>query len=573
MKYNTLLPQTTLFIALVCLAVLASSCDCGNNKNSPESGQHMDGGGVADKSASESTKSWPDSTVENIGMDSPPSESPNESPIADAGAQDQPPQEASIETSQPLTPEEICPRIANLRCKHIMACCGGVGLRFASQQACTRALTDDCEKNTFVEELRGVTQGHIALSSENMQMCEAALQQESSCSALAPEQLKKVCRKVFDDKALSVGDTCKSQRGGLSCAAHMGQCVSSFLGGGEVVCARLAAEGEDCRNTPCQEGLHCPLHPGDTKECRAPLEQEKRCVSDHECRAGLACIEQRCTSPHKEGETCQTHRQCQPGFACHPTEEICVKAQENKSTCAFSGHCVDGLFCHQQRLQGSLCLAASKEGAFCQQTEDCLTPGLFYCHKQVCTKRPALNASCTSESGCQAPYQCDATTSTCQSLPTDGDHCRQASPACALGLTCLQESGTPRCRPLKTLQQACAVDEECAAGLYCKSKQCASLPSARETCYIGSCASGHYCEATSNTCKVHASTGGDCPIGNECPTTLACLPDTNGLRKCTTLPKQGERCRQRCQAGLLCRPSPLAGTCKPSLCQGFLLTP
>ena len=52
----------------------------------------MDGGGVADKSASESTKSWPDSTVENIGMDSPPSESPNESPIADAGAQDQPPQ-------------------------------------------------------------------------------------------------------------------------------------------------------------------------------------------------------------------------------------------------------------------------------------------------------------------------------------------------------------------------------------------------------------------------------------------------------------------------------------------------
>lgn len=286
-----------------------------------------------------------------------------------------------------------------------------------------------------------------------------------------------------------------------------------------------------------------------------------------------------------------------------PVGAECIYAKE----CVIGAHCVNDA----QAVGRGVCVPFQKVGDICNADADC-DPEVeqIYCAKQdfKCHVRGksgdpcAYTVSATStspalplllecdQSGAGNLY-CDPVTSTCKTLPGNGQPCLSplppgvsspCNPDPSLDLTCTTATGaggvTPgMCRAPGKLGDDCS-SLPCSADLYCSqtgtTAVCAALPGLGQPC-TGSfqeCAKPYYCSSAGTgvpTCVQPAALGQDCSMVT-CDTGLYC--DTTGAtRVCATQLGEGASClsSQQCRS-LMCSGTP--SVCQPSqagvLCTG-----
>ncbi len=277
--------------------------------------------------------------------------------------------------------------------------------------------------------------------------------------------------------------------------------------------------------------------------------------------------------------------------------------------CIYATECVTGAHCvNDTTVVGrGVCVPYQEVGAICNADADC-DPSVtnIYCAQQdfKCHLRGEAGAACAytlaangttptlplllecDDSPTSGLY-CDPTTSTCKTLPGDGQPCLSPLPpgitdACnpdpTLELTCAGTLGTGTsggtCKAPGKVGDNCAT-LPCAAGLYCNitsagtgtTEVCATLPTLGQPCAgpEQQCAKPYYCKfnATTDvsTCTQPAELNQDCSAVT-CDTGLYCASTGTGEACAAQLP-DGSPCEEALPGqclSLFC-----SGT--PSICQ------
>jgi hypothetical protein len=279
-----------------------------------------------------------------------------------------------------------------------------------------------------------------------------------------------------------------------------------------------------------------------------------------------------------------TSKQCnpKPGAVIPPVDPMMMDACLNVfigstavgDSCIYTHECVDGARCvgDAEAVARGVCVPYQEENDICNSDADCDPKVIdLYCalDDYHCHVRSPLGGQCayTTDSGTKSlPLRlecktkpnnlyCDAVSSTCKQLPSDGEACLSPLPpgvssACdpdpALQLVCDASGGgsTGVCRAPGNVGDDCST-RACATGLYCDSSTtvriCKSLPDFGQDCsFSGTCKKPYYCNFSKSpaVCDQPASVGEDC-TSVTCDTGLTCDPTT---RLCKTLLPDGANC-------------------------------
>jgi hypothetical protein len=292
-------------------------------------------------------------------------------------------------------------------------------------------------------------------------------------------------------------------------------CVNGNCGQATSECAtkcdcdpgKICEEGA-CQDPPvqCSGGDDCPRGPADRCEAFSCNGFTRQCVDpDPEpCTVAADCSGRPgCTG----GAICA----CTSSGACVP--DVACTAQDEATTCG-SGNFCDG---------NGRCQALPA----CTQTSDCTASGLS-CGPAGFCERPR---ACTATTDCQAPPNtfCDTNTGFC-ALPT----CVNGGITCQNGLECSQGSG--RC----------------------------VQPGTGTTCTANAnCSEDEYCDFPDQLCRLGCRDNLDCPSGQNCDGTHACVGSGDGGGG-----QFGDSCADDsgCQSPLIC--GRITGTCTDS-CSPF----
>jgi hypothetical protein len=277
------------------------------------------------------------------------------------------------------------------------------------------------------------------------------------------------------------------------------------------------------------------------------------------------------------GEACLLQGECAKGSHCvgagNGAEGVCVPYQEENQICNSSSECdplVCNLYCAHQDFQ---CHVRSPVGGPCAYTTDPVT-GI---------PTTPLLLECDNSAG---NVFCDPETSTCQTLPGDGEPCLSPSPpgvfnSCdpspTLSLVCDQSTKT--CRGPGMLGDNCSTIQcSSKAMLYCDhstaTPTCKSLPSLGQSCaQSGQCAAPYFCNfnMAPASCDQPAQLGQMCSFQKGCDTGLYCDTQTTPS-VCKSKLADGATCTssQMCLSsicnfvtggGLVCSPSTTSVQC------------
>jgi hypothetical protein len=184
-----------------------------------------------------------------------------------------------------------------------------------------------------------------------------------------------------------------------------------------------------------------------------------------------ACIPRGGTIPN--GASCGTSWQCASGscFGDSPTNlgscGTCVPSSLLNQACD-SSICADGLHCARTSTSGTtpVCTEPVAMGGTCVDTTVCPADGYCDPTTNVCTKLPAVGQPCNPSAvvycdPTQAGALCDATSSTCEAIPSpDGGGCStspDAGRACS-GVLSVGSACTPS-------DDVCAIGSACTGGV------------------------------------------------------------------------------------------------------------
>jgi hypothetical protein len=229
------------------------------------------------------------------------------------------------------------------------------------------------------------------------------------------------------------------------------------------------------------------------------------------------------------GNDCQLAGECNKDAHCvgagSGTEGVCVPYQMENQICNDSSDCdpsVCNLYCAHKDFQ---CHVRSPVGGPCAYTNDATTnnmPGL-----------PLLLECDVSTPG----IYCNPATSTCDTLPGDGQPCLSplppggftgCNPDPMLMLSCDTSGGMPGvCRGPAMAGQDCT-NRQCATMLTCDHSTtpptCKGLPTLGQPCPNGQCMSPYVCNfnMTPLTCVQAQQLGQMCSFNMQCDPTLFC---------------------------------------------------
>ncbi|HAA55382.1 MAG TPA: hypothetical protein DCE42_11535 [Myxococcales bacterium] len=543
--------KTRFFLCFLTLWLLTPpACSPPTTQEHPQEHAHRDGG---ERDEPEVTSERPPELPETHNTE--PQETPTES-VA----------ENTPEHTAPLTIDAICDRIAQTTCTVLFKCCQTYGLKYASEAACQTNLQQSCQ-SAYEREKKALAAGHMIIDKSQLARCIQATKDAGAQCHVIPSALSQdACQGIIQDKA-SGGEECKSQLGGVHCANNKGVCFAEPTG---FPCKIWSPQGQACSKAPCAPGLFCDPQDPVPALCRAPADKGEACRVPAHCKEGLACLNKLCSDPLDEGKACDNVFQCKEGFACDISQTKCVATQKLGESCSFPLHCGRKEAC-QSLTTGLICQKAKQQGEACTQSKECIDD--HGCISGSCQPLPQTGQTCQPTPGCRKDAYCDTTSQKCVALPKDGETCRTSKPKCATGLTCFQSSST--CKPPGQADALCQDDEECEPGVYgCQSGRCTLLPKENEPCFQDViCHKSVVCDLQKKTCVPRKKEGEECPLGFECALTLACITDTDKIKRCRSIPKEGESCTLTCADGLRCRPGIVKGRCIPGVCQGALKTP
>lgn len=203
------------------------------------------------------------------------------------------------------------------------------------------------------------------------------------------------------------------------------------------VCRPDLQDGERCGpEAVCADGLLCREDEG---RCGQASEEGGRCLSSHECGAGLSCLDGACAQRGEEGAACTASDLCAPGLRC--ADGACARPGLQGDPCDEWRDCVFGLWC---RLGGCRPLHPwSPEGGVCERTSDCL--GGRPCRGGTCLPRSGELGPCLNDRDCTGDLWCrpgDAQ-GECRQRLQAGSHC-VAEHACR-SLACDWSTQPPVC--------------------------------------------------------------------------------------------------------------------------------
>jgi hypothetical protein len=187
------------------------------------------------------------------------------------------------------------------------------------------------------------------------------------------------------------------------------------------------------------------------------------CTNSDQCANGMACefIDgvRQCTTQGTAGQDCNlpSRPTCRRGFTCTPNPG-------DDDTCK-SNSIVYGLQAGQP---------CAPPGSMCEPGLACTnTPGGL-----VCAAVAVLDGACfrAQPTHCPPEQFCDAETGmegTCVDLPADSEACRDRSPECGAGLTCVGATAqsTGFCRFVGENGDGCSQASECYSG-NCQNSLC-----------------------------------------------------------------------------------------------------
>lgn len=390
-----------------------------------------------------------------------------------------------------------------------------------------------------------------------------------------------------NDKQVCVAFSCSSDTDCQSCAQAVcdttkGICVANTVI--QPVCqkhedceSRLCVKGRclvckedrDCPNNRCKSGrcIQC----ADDRDCPSNLCDNdicKSCQANENCRNGLLCKDKICVkcSSHTECTSrlcvdggckpCAKDVDCPDGLLCR--DKICTPCATNADCASFL--CVNGACrnCTTQTDCGSGECQNGRCAATCQQHSDCSTNLCVQNRCLACKEADDCKESLRCiDSRCANPCRSTAECLTgricvsgkCQ-LPQEGEICSSLV-GCAQTLSCINESGTTRCRqtcdPLNTTNN-------CPAGQFCAFQPSDDLDR------------NGICKPSNNGNKLGQACDDN---GPKCEVDLVCKTDGKDklCRKlCDT--QQAKSCADTEICVGIDTQRPRFGVCLPSICKG-----
>jgi hypothetical protein len=380
---------------------------------------------------------------------------------------------------------------------------------------------------------------HVALDAEAMAACVEHLKTRA-CNEAPPEEPPEHCTPGDDEPdedlcrvedlfigSQDVGDECNPSVD-VECAP--GQRCVSF--GADGVCARLAAEGDNCfEDQECAEPLICDYITGtcmtgsrlgevctfSDPENPVPGTERERCQSDLTCNPEtMSCVEETCAP----GSPCQVDYQCPQGYVC--AQFRCREPGQAGAPCNRHEDCATEL-CDSL---ADTCVPRVVDGGACVQDLECVSG---FCDVGLCASSVANGSPCPSfsSSECRDGY-CD--TMTDPAMPVCAAYA-DAGGACPLGIECNPDPDLQlvcwemMCRAIPFPNGiTCGSDAHCESGV-CWMGVCEDGTPAGGACALDGtvkpCALEHFCKIEdelvgTGNCQRVGAPGETCESDAEC---------------------------------------------------------
>lgn len=279
---------------------------------------------------------------------------------------------------------------------------------------------------------KDVTEKRASYDSGKAAACLDALKAITDCAQLHDiedgssdmvEKLLPACKSVLMP-AVKLGGSCYD---GSHCADGWCDESNNACPG---TCKAPAAEGQDCTQVPCADGLRC-WYGTSSATCQKPSAAGQSCLSNS-CEDGLDCdgstSPPTCVAERDVGQSCGSVG-CKTGLYCDAATSQCA-ARKTSGACTANKECEVGYRCASSGAQGGTCKKMLGLDEACAIAE--YTCGLgYYCDPSTlkCAKTPAIGEACdSSDRYCLAGY-CDPGTSKCVACKALGDDCDPMSSA------------------------------------------------------------------------------------------------------------------------------------------------
>jgi hypothetical protein len=205
--------------------------------------------------------------------------------------------------------------------------------------------------------------------------------------------------------------------------ADRDQCVQDFTG--EASAGHVIVDGDGVQS--CLDAMAATF-PKPPPTCSGPLgpmgatlvyfARPESAEQLPECRKALQ-------GQQPAGAACEYEYDCAQGLRCRvqgPTSYACGAVAEAGDGCTLDSECADGLVCviTPPQLTGA-CGPPGSVGAACSRFLECAS-GLD-CYGNHCVRPVAAGDSCASTTECVPEAFCEAATSTCAPLLSDGTAC------------------------------------------------------------------------------------------------------------------------------------------------------
>jgi hypothetical protein len=351
----------------------------------------------------------------------------------------------------------------------------------------------------------------------------------AACTALAEQSYDQCLPRPVSDSdqpgscwdafvlGTAVGSPCDVS--GVRCGGGAGVCA------GRVCTAAGDAVGARCFGT-CTAGLVCL-----DGACADPVAASGAGTDHEDCAASELCVGGRCQAPSAVGASCEGPDRCVAGAACE------------------AGTC---------RSASPRCVAGGAEG--CGSGADCRAGSTT-----TCQPRRSAGEACFGDNECAPELLCDTETrfpGECETPPLAGQPCASR---CAPGLVCVTtDFVSGRCEPTRRLGESCSgvfarQGSLCEDGLGCVGGFCGPLPRLDEPCAEDNrCEAGLVCLIDRVTflsrCRPPLPEGADCSSSVDgCADGLYCDFSSFFSSVCRAVPSEGQECTGTCGSGLDCR--------------------
>jgi hypothetical protein len=294
---------------------------------------------------------------------------------------------------------------------------------------CETELTRDFEDD-MGDLQRLIADGRVAYDAEQGAACVDALR-AAGCDALRGDS-PEVCDAALDGTVANGGD-CNSDAEckGDSYCKEEAQCPGT--------CTALAAVGDDCLSTACEDGAFC----NDEGKCqREPAAGQPCDELAAQCEFGSLCI-----GADAEAAVAGTCKPIDDVFAAGEGEACDLEAQQ---LCKAGLSCAVISFDMQAGIQAE-CTKPVAAGAAC---------------------KVAAPQQCPVEQYCDLGSEAGSFEGTCRALPQAEEPCGE-NQLCAPGLSCVGNGDATVCKPLARIGASCTADAACHSGL-CRAGKCAA---------------------------------------------------------------------------------------------------